>query len=140
MNSRVLSPAWSTPHTPRSPLSSVASTRPKPKKFDAEGLSGYMKHLLSSTLASQRFPELKERDKVKAWCREIGERVKERMLQIEPNNFKFAVITQIYEKRGQGGRADLCCHWEDTDAVAQAMFDNDTLICFCIAFAMRVSA
>ncbi|KAG8759410.1 hypothetical protein FRC14_005984 [Serendipita sp. 396] len=125
MNREILSPshtpAWS---TPRSPLSSVASTRPRPKKFDAEGLSGYIKHVLSSTLSSQRWPETKDRDKVKVWCREIGERVKERMLRIEPNNFKYIVTTQIYEKLGQGGRADLCCHWEDTDAVAQAMFDN----------------
>lgn len=51
-------------------------------------------------------------------------------------------------------RADLACHWEDTDTVAQAVFDNvrvaasvlsylsipqDTLICFCIAFAVRTS-
>ncbi|KIM27595.1 hypothetical protein M408DRAFT_71269 [Serendipita vermifera MAFF 305830] len=135
MNSRVLSPTFSTP----SHRSSIASSRPKPKKFDAEGLTGYMKHLLSSTLSSQRWPELKERDKVKAWCQEIGERVKERMLHIEPQGFKYIVTTQIYEKLGQGGRADLSCHWEDTDTVAQAMFDNETLICFCIAFAVRTS-
>jgi len=133
MNSRVLSPAFSTPR------SSVASSRQPPKKFDGEGLTGYMKHLLSATLSSQRWPESKDRDKVKLWCREIGERVKERMLQIEPSGFKYIVTTQIYEKLGQGGRADLRCHWEDTDTVAQAMFDNDTLICFCIAFAVRTS-
>jgi hypothetical protein len=56
---------------------------------------------------------------------------------------KYIITTQIYEKLGQGGRlvalllnlillftlviscrADLTCHWEDTDTVAQAMFDN----------------
>jgi len=61
------------------------------------------------------------------------------MLEIEPRGFKYMVTTQIYEKLGQGGRADLRCHWEDTDTVASAVFDNDSIYCICIAFAVRVS-
>lgn len=43
-----------------------------------------MKKLLSSTLQTATWPEPKERERVKAWMKEIGERVKERMLEIEP--------------------------------------------------------
>ena len=39
-----------------------------------------MKELLQSTLRSATWPEPRERDKVKAWMKEIGERVKKRML------------------------------------------------------------
>ena len=101
------------------PRSSNASPRPPPARFDAELLTPYIKKLLQSTLGSQRWPEHKEREKVKLWCtyrrqpalgyirdgsrgtrfafsfpctdssrvpsgREICERVKERMLEIEP--------------------------------------------------------
>lgn len=54
---------------------------------------------------------------------------------------KYIVLTQINENLGQGGRcvlilrlllchahdldsADMVCHWEDTDVVAQEMYSN----------------
>jgi len=75
---------------------------------------------------------------VKAWCREIGDRVKERMLELQPTGFKYVVTTQINENLGQGGRADLVCHWEDGDSVSQEVFMNDSIIAVCIAFAIRI--
>lgn len=30
----------------------------------------------------------------------------------------------INENLGQGGRADMTCHWEDCDTVAQEMWAN----------------
>jgi len=43
-----------------------------------------MKKLLSTNLQTAVWPEPSERDRVKAWIREIGDRVKERMLEIQP--------------------------------------------------------
>ncbi|KAI0069024.1 hypothetical protein BV25DRAFT_1866886 [Artomyces pyxidatus] len=126
------------PQTPRSaaasPRPSAASPRPK---FDADQLRPYIKKLLSTTLHSATWADSRERDRGKAWMKEVGERVKERMIEIEPNGFKYIVLTQINENLGQGGRADMACHWEDSDAVVQEMFVNDSLICICIAFAVR---
>ncbi|KAJ7667838.1 hypothetical protein DFH06DRAFT_1267934 [Mycena polygramma] len=123
----------------RSPSrSDAASPAPRPT-FDADLLKVYTKTLLSTTLHSAIWPELKERDKVKSWIKEIGDRVKTRMLEIQPTGFKYIVLTQINENLGQGGRADMACHWEDSDTVVQEMFNNDTLICICIAFAIRSS-
>ncbi|KAF8743800.1 hypothetical protein AX14_000216 [Amanita brunnescens Koide BX004] len=65
--------------------------------------------------------------------KEISERVKERMLEIRPRGFKYVVLTQVNENLGQGGRADMCCHWEEGDCVAEEVFVNDSLICICIA-------
>ncbi|ESK97588.1 tctex1 domain-containing protein 2 [Moniliophthora roreri MCA 2997] len=124
-------PGLRSPPTPRSEVSS-----PRPK-FDSDLLKAYIKKLLSSTLNSASWPEAKDRDRVKTWMKEIGERVKERMLEIQPRGFKYIVLTQINENLGQGGRADMVSHWEDTDTVAQEVFVNDTLICICIAFAVR---
>ncbi|KAG5637061.1 hypothetical protein H0H81_005973, partial [Sphagnurus paluster] len=103
------------------PRSSAASPRPK---FDADLLKAYMKKLLSSTLQSNSWPEQKDRDSVKGWIKEIGERVKERMVEIQPRGFKYIVLTQINENLGQGGRAGIACHWEDTDILAQEMYSN----------------
>ena len=66
----------------RSPPRSDASS-PRPK-FDTELLKAYVKKLLASTLHSASWPEAKERDRVKGWIKEIGERVKERMVEIQP--------------------------------------------------------
>ncbi|GJJ07384.1 hypothetical protein Clacol_001586 [Clathrus columnatus] len=116
------------------PSPSVSPTRPK---FDGQLLKTYMKKLLQSTLGSATWPDLKDKDRVRMWCREIGERVKERAVgrsplyyfvlsttilihtipEIEPRGFKYMVTTQINENLGQGGRADLVCHWEDSDTV-----------------------
>lgn len=41
-----------------------------------------MKELLATTLRTATWPEPKERDRVKAWMKEIGERVKKRMLGV----------------------------------------------------------
>ncbi|KIK65433.1 hypothetical protein GYMLUDRAFT_38892 [Collybiopsis luxurians FD-317 M1] len=117
-----------------SPRSEVPSPRPK---FDSDLLKAYIKKLLSTTLSSSTWPEPKDRDRVKSWMKEIGDRVKDRMLEIQPLGFKYIVLTQINENLGQGGRADMVCHWEDSDTVAQEVFVNDSLICICIALAIR---
>lgn len=39
-----------------------------------------MKKLLQTTLQTATWPPARERDKVKSWMKEIGERVKERMI------------------------------------------------------------
>ncbi|KAI0663062.1 hypothetical protein C8Q70DRAFT_490500 [Cubamyces menziesii] len=116
------------PPTPRSSAPSPRPSAPSPRPtFDSDLLRAYMKKLLQTTLQSASWPEPRDRDKVKAWMKEIGERVKERMIgptEIQPRGFKYIVLTQINENLGQGGRADLVCHWEDSDAVAQEVFAN----------------
>ena len=68
----------------RSPPSSV-SPAPSPRlKFDGDLLKAYIKKLLSTTLQNSPGFDIKDKDRVKAWIKEIGERVKERMLEIQP--------------------------------------------------------
>ncbi|KAG9018539.1 hypothetical protein FRB90_011515 [Tulasnella sp. 427] len=126
-----------------SPLQPSTPTPTRPK-FDAELLKGYMKKLIPTTLEKERW-DSKDKDKQRAWCKEISERVKGRMLgapfslaalstelkarctvmsEIQPKGFKFIVTTIINENLGQGGRADMASHWEDCDTVAQEMWAN----------------
>ncbi|KAJ7283832.1 hypothetical protein C8J57DRAFT_1053314, partial [Mycena rebaudengoi] len=110
-------------------LASLVSSTP----FDSELLKVYTKTLLSTTLQNAAW----DQKTVKGLIKEIGDRVKTRMLEIQPTGFKYIVMTQINENLGQGGRADMACHWEDSDTVVQELFSNDSLICICIAFAIR---
>ena len=80
-----LGSSQSSPRLPGLSLSSRqsnASPIPRPQ-FDAELLKAYMKKLLATTLLNASWPEAKDRDRVKAWMKEIGERVKERMVEIQ---------------------------------------------------------
>jgi hypothetical protein len=65
--------------SPTTPRSEVSSPRPK---FDSEMLKAYMKELLPATLRSSVWPSSKDRGQVKLWIKEIGERVKGRMLGV----------------------------------------------------------
>lgn len=65
---------------PNAPSPSFA-TRPR---FDNDLLRGYMKFLLASTFQGATWPGQKDRERVKRWIKEIGDRVKERMLEIQP--------------------------------------------------------
>ncbi|KAG8955655.1 hypothetical protein FRC04_007646 [Tulasnella sp. 424] len=120
-----------------SPLQpSTSAPTPTRPKFDVDLLKSYMKKLISTTLEKERW-DSKDKDKQRAWCKEISERVKGRMLEIQPKGFKFIVTTIINENLGQGGRADMASHWEDCDTVAQEMWANSGSLSLEIAIDLR---
>jgi hypothetical protein len=72
------SSAMSGIRSPASPRS--GATSPRPNKFDSDQLKTYIKKLLASLLQNVAWPEFKERERGRALMKEIGDRVKERML------------------------------------------------------------
>ena len=46
------------------------------------------------------------------------------MMEIEPRGFKYVVTSTLSENLGQAGRADMSCHWEESDVAVQEMFSN----------------
>lgn len=91
--------------SPPPPRSSAASPRPK---FDSDLLKVYMKKLLSSTLQSSTWPEAKEREKLKGWMKEIGERVKERMLEIQPRGLYVSSFLHLFATLAEYSNFYLC--------------------------------
>ncbi|KAI6130474.1 hypothetical protein EDD16DRAFT_1089452 [Pisolithus croceorrhizus] len=124
----------------RSPVSRSEAASPNPARpaFDTDLLRAYMKKLLQATLQHAVWPH--DRDQVRSWMKDIKERVKDRMLEIQPSGFKYVVLVQINENLNQGGRADMVCHWEDGDACIHELFYNDSIICTCIALVVRSSS
>ncbi|KAL4081706.1 hypothetical protein V8B97DRAFT_2001846 [Scleroderma yunnanense] len=100
--------------------SEAASPNPNRPAFDTELLRAYMKKLLQTTL--QHAIWTTDRDQVKSWMKDIKERVKDRMVEIQPTGFKYIVLVQISENLNQGGRADMISHWEDGDACIHELF------------------
>jgi hypothetical protein len=72
-----LAPGYRSPPTPRS---DVGSPRPHPV-FDGEQVRPYIKQLLASTLQGISWADVKDREKSRALIKEVGERVKDRMLR-----------------------------------------------------------
>jgi hypothetical protein len=64
--------------SPVSPRSGAAS--PRPSKFDADQLKTYIKKLLASTLQNVTWTEFRDKERGRALMKEVGDRVKERML------------------------------------------------------------
>ncbi|EKM80206.1 hypothetical protein AGABI1DRAFT_113412 [Agaricus bisporus var. burnettii JB137-S8] len=120
--------------SPPPPRSAAASPRPK---FDSESLRTYMKKLLLSTFQGTVWPDPKDQnDRIRTWNKEINERVKERMVELQSHGYKYVVLTQVTQNLGQGGRIDMVSHWDETDIVAKEIFYNDSLVCMCIALAI----
>jgi hypothetical protein len=103
--------------SPASPRS--GATSPRPNKFDSDQLKTYIKKLLASTLQNVTWLEFKERERGRALMKEIGDRVKERMLgtpvrlsedpettepfiEIEPRGLWVSVLTYLI----QGSHSD----------------------------------
>ncbi|KAH7887929.1 hypothetical protein F5I97DRAFT_925816 [Phlebopus sp. FC_14] len=124
----------------RSPVPRSGTTSPHPARptFDTELLRAYMKKLLQTTLQHAVWSH--DREQLRSWMKEIKERVKDRMVEIQPNGFKYIVLVQINENLNQGGRADMISHWEDGDVCIHELFYNDSVICTCIALAVRSSS
>ena len=64
--------------SPASPRS--GATSPRPAKFDSDQLKTYIKKLLASTLQNVTWTEFREKERGRGLMKEIGDRVKERML------------------------------------------------------------
>ncbi|WVO14144.1 hypothetical protein L204_101775 [Cryptococcus depauperatus] len=67
----------------------------------------------------------------------IKEKIKGRMVEIEPNGFKYVVTATLTENKGQAARGDLVCHWEDCDQAIQEVFNNESIIYVVTAYALR---
>ncbi|KAG9317188.1 hypothetical protein JVU11DRAFT_1381 [Chiua virens] len=88
-----------------------------------------MKKLLQTALQHAIWSP--DREQVRSWMKDIKERIKDRMLEIQPSGFKYIVLVQISENLNQGGRADMISHWEDGDACVHELFYNVRMARLC---------
>lgn len=122
------------PSAGTSRASSTASPSPTPRLFDSELLRPHVK---AACVRLSNSSWGRDSGRVKGWCRDIGEEVKSKMLELEPNGYKFFVSVSISE-RGQGSQGHLSAFWDSaTDASLSETFTNDSIVCSVLAVAMR---
>ncbi|KDN52751.1 hypothetical protein K437DRAFT_266412 [Tilletiaria anomala UBC 951] len=109
--------------------STRAAQRVASQKFPSDQLKPHIAKLLNSRLIGQAY-----KARPSGLTKELADSVKAKML-----GFKYIVQIQLLENLGQGGRADMACHWEEGDTVTQEMFTNETMICSVTCLAIRAS-
>lgn len=119
------------------PLPRSSASSPPRQKYPEDQLRPYMRSTLAKTLQGARWDSA-DKAKMASYSKEVAERVKARMMEIEPRGWKYVVTCTLSENLGQAGRADMSCHWEETDVAVQEMWSNDTIIFVCVAWALRV--
>lgn len=95
-----------------------------PSRFPTEPFQLTLRSLLSTRLSTTTWdrsasPESKAAQR--SLTRDLAQQIKAKMIEVEPRGFKYVVQVQLVENLGQGGRADMSCHWEERDAVVQEM-------------------
>lgn len=98
--------------SPVSPRSGATSPRPK---FDSDQLKPYIKKLLSSTLQNVAWAEFKERERGRALVKEIGDRIKERMLGAHV--FRPAAVSEIFQLKIIQKSSREGCKWLSESAL-----------------------
>ncbi|WVN86548.1 uncharacterized protein L203_101715 [Cryptococcus depauperatus CBS 7841] len=117
------------------PLARAGTADSKPR-FPSDILRTFIKELLLNTLSTISWePEGNKR--MRELSKGIAEKIKGRMVEIEPNGFKYVVTATLTENKGQAARGDLVCHWEDCDQAIQEVFNNESIIYVVTAYALR---
>jgi len=118
-------------------ISRSNASSPARQKFPSDQLRPYMKTLLNKLMVGASW-DSGDKPRMSAYSKELADRIKQRMIEIQPQGFKYIVTATVSENLGQAGRADISCHWEDTDAAVQEMWSNDSIIVVVVAYAVRV--
>ncbi|WWC60767.1 uncharacterized protein I303_103343 [Kwoniella dejecticola CBS 10117] len=125
------------PSIPSGSNNRSGASSPLRQKFPSDTIRPFIKTLLTKELANASW-DPNDKAGMAEYSKGLSEKVKRRMIEIEPRGFKYIVTTTITQNLGQAGRADMSCHWEDTDAAIQEIYSNDSIIFVCLAFAIRL--
>ena len=87
--------------------------------------------MLVSSLQGKEY----DQNETGGWTKEIATAIKAKLKELKLPRYKFLVQVIIGEMKGAGVRCGCRCLWDQqTDKVAEATFQNDTLFCVAVAF------
>ncbi|CAI2162933.1 4356_t:CDS:2 [Funneliformis geosporum] len=93
------------------------------------------KQIIQNILHQRLNDALYDKDQAPGWAREISQEIKQKLLELDLNQYKYIVNVTIMENRSAGTRIQCSCAWDrDTDSVAHETFKNDTIVCTIMAF------
>ncbi len=94
-----------------------------------------VKDLISSLLSTHLKGKEYDQNETANWTKEIATAIKNALKELGLPRYKFLVQVIIGEMKGAGVRCGCRCLWDQqTDKVAEATFQNDTLFAVAVAF------
>jgi hypothetical protein len=94
-----------------------------------------VKDLINEVLVSSLKGKEYDANETGNWTKEIATAIKTKLKELGLPRYKFLVQVIIGEMKGAGVRCGCRCLWDQqTDKVAEATFQNDTLFCVAVAF------
>ncbi|GBB92418.1 hypothetical protein RclHR1_00200051 [Rhizophagus clarus] len=108
------------------------SLRPSYKqKFKTSVAKPIIHNILNQRLNNALY----DKDQAPGWAHEISQEVKQKLLDLELNRYKYIVNVTIMENKCAGARMQCACAWDmDTDNVAHETFKNESIVCTITAF------
>ena len=101
--------------------------------FKPRVVEGLMADVLEQTLAHRQY----DPNETSAWSKEIASAIKSRLKSLSLARYKFLVQVVIGEMKGAGAHSGCRCLWDQqTDGMAQAKMQNESLFCIAVAFAV----
>uniref|UniRef100_A0A1D1XIJ9 Tctex1 domain-containing protein 2 n=1 Tax=Anthurium amnicola TaxID=1678845 RepID=A0A1D1XIJ9_9ARAE len=116
----------------RGSTDSTFSLRPSYKqKFKTSVVSPIIQDVLDQRLSNALY----DKDQAPGWAHEISQEIKQKLLDLELNRYKYIVNVIIMENKSAGARTQCICAWDqDTDNVAREVFKNDSIVCAVAVF------
>lgn len=94
-----------------------------------------VKDIIQAVLNEQLKDKEYDQNETGNWTKEIASIIKNRLKELKLPRYKFLVQVMIGEMKGAGVRCGCRCLWDQqTDKVAEATFQNDSLFCVAVAF------
>ncbi|RIA93480.1 Tctex-1 family-domain-containing protein [Glomus cerebriforme] len=106
----------------RDSTDSTFSLRPSYKqKFKTSVAKPIIQNVLNQRLNNALY----DKDQAPGWAHEISHEIKQKLLELGLNRYKYVVNVTIMENRSAGTRIQCSCAWDaDTDNVAHETFKN----------------
>jgi tctex1 domain-containing protein 2 len=116
------------------PQNTEYQIKPKQReKFKPAKTKEILQEIMSNTLKDKTYSH----DKAQEFSRFIADDVKSRLKNMNLPRYKFLVQVTVGEQKGQGVRVGTKCFWDyDTDYCTSEVFQNDSLFCLCVVYAV----
>jgi hypothetical protein len=120
--------------TAPAPQNTEYQIKPKQReKFKPGKTKDLLQDIMKRELADKPYSQ----EKAQEYSRKIADDVKSKLKLMSLPRYKFIVQVTVGESKGQGIRVGSKCFWDfDTDYCSSEVYQNDSLFCLCVVYAV----
>uniref|UniRef100_A0A914DF91 Uncharacterized protein n=1 Tax=Acrobeloides nanus TaxID=290746 RepID=A0A914DF91_9BILA len=95
------------------------------------------KKILEETATELLSGQIYHDKNVEVLSKNVSETVRQKLKDLQLPQYKYLIEVVIGEQRGQGTRIHSACYWDiDTDCQVSHLYQNDSLFCQMVVFAV----